>query len=89
MLDRPYTVKVEMAADADKQLLSIVQRIERLEEERKSLAEDIAEVYAEAKSNGFDKAALKAVIGMRRKDPAELRSFEEIVDLYRQRLGML
>jgi len=74
---------------AAKQLASLVERIERLEEERKSIADDIAKVYGEAKANGFDKAALKAVIGMRRKDQSERQEYEAIVEVYKQALGMM
>jgi uncharacterized protein (UPF0335 family) len=64
-----------------------VERIERMHEERKSIADDIKEIYAEAKGNGFDVAALKHVIKLRAKDPADLAEFEAIVDLYLTALG--
>lgn len=73
---------------AKSQLRSIVERIERLEEEKKALADDIREVYGEAKSNGFDTKALRAVVRMRAQEASERQEFEAIVDLYRDALGI-
>ena len=70
------------------QLRAIVDRIERLEEEKKALAEDIKEVYAEAKGNGFDTKILRKVIALRKRDLAERQEEETILDLYLQALGM-
>ena len=75
-----------VAAD---QLRTIVERIERLEEEKKEIADQIKEVYAEAKGNGFDTKALRRIITLRKK-PAEEREEEEaMLDLYLSALGML
>jgi uncharacterized protein (UPF0335 family) len=71
------------------QLRSIVERIERLEEEKKTIAGDIKEVYAEAKSNGFDTKVLRKVISLRRKDAAERQEEEAMVDVYLAALGMV
>ena len=67
---------------------ALVERIERLEEEKKALADDIREVYGEAKANGFDTKALRAVVRMRGQEPAERQEFEAIVELYRDALGI-
>ena len=76
-----------IAAD---QLKSIVERIERLEEEKKALADDIKrEVYAEAKGNGFDTKILRKVISLRKRDRAELDEEETMLDVYLRALGML
>jgi uncharacterized protein (UPF0335 family) len=75
-------------AFAQGQLKAIVERIERLEEEKKSIAGDIKEVYAEAKANGFDTKVLRKVIALRKKDVAEREEEEAILDLYLQALGM-
>ncbi|HVJ52398.1 MAG TPA: DUF2312 domain-containing protein [Aliidongia sp.] len=75
-----------VAAD---QLRSIVERIERLEEEKKALAEDIKDVYAEAKGNGFDTKIIRKIIGMRKRDRAELDEEETILEVYLRALGML
>lgn len=74
-----------VAAD---QLKSFVERIERLEEEKKTISEDIADVYAEAKGNGYDVKILRQVIAIRKKDKAEREEMEAILELYLQALGM-
>jgi len=74
---------------ARSQLHSIVQRIERLEEEKKALADDIRDVYAEAKANGFDTKALRTIIKMRKQDTAERQEQEAILETYLAALGML
>ncbi len=74
---------------AKDQLRSVVARIERLEEEKATLAADIREVYAEAKGNGFDIKALRKLIGMRKMDQSERREQEAMLDLYMNAMGML
>ncbi len=74
-----------VAAD---QLKSFIERIERLEEEKAGLAGDIREVYAVAKGNGFDTKIVRKIIAIRKKDFAERREEEAILDLYMQALGM-
>ena len=71
------------------QLKSIVERIERLEEEKKTIAGDIKEVYAEAKANGFDTKILRKVISLRKKDAAEREEEESVLDVYLAALGMI
>jgi uncharacterized protein (UPF0335 family) len=70
------------------QLKSLVERIEKLEEEKKAIAEDIKEVYAEAKGHGFDTKILRKVIGLRKKDTHEREEEAAILDLYMHALGM-
>jgi uncharacterized protein (UPF0335 family) len=86
------TETVEQDADvggiAADRLRSIVERIERLEEERKALAGDIKDIYAEAKSAGFDVKVVRQIISIRRKEPAEVEEQETLLDLYRRALGM-
>lgn len=72
---------------AQGQLKSIVERIERLEEEKKGIGDDIKEVYAEAKSNGFDVKVLRKVISIRKRDRRELEEEESILDLYLEALS--
>lgn len=74
---------------AKEQLRSIVERIERLEEEKKAIADDIRDVYAEAKANGFDTKVLRQVVTLRKKDQSEREEQEAIRDLYLSALGML
>ncbi len=78
----------EVGGIAGEQLRSIVERIERLEEEKTTLAEDIREVYAEAKSSGFDGRILRQVIRLRKMDNADRREQEELLDLYMGALDM-
>ena len=74
---------------AQDQLRSIVERIERLEEEKKALGDDIKEVYAEAKANGFDVKTLRQVIRLRKQDTSERAEQEALLDLYLHALGMV
>ena len=74
---------------AQGQLKSLVERIERLEEEKQTIAGDIKEVYAEAKANGFDTKILRKVISLRRKDRQEREEEDAILDLYLSALDML
>ena len=78
----------ESGGIARDQLKSIVERIERLEEEKKALSDDIKEVYAEAKGNGFDTKVLRTVIRLRKQDAAERQEQEAVLDLYLHALGM-
>jgi len=74
---------------AKDQLKAIIERIERLEEEKKATSDDIRDVYAEAKGNGFDAKALRAIVRMRKMDTDERREQEEILETYMHALGML
>ncbi len=74
-----------IAAD---RLRSIIERIERLEEERKALASDIKDIFAEAKSAGFDVKVLRQLIRIRKQEPAEVEEQETLLDVYRRALGM-
>ncbi|NMD07922.1 MAG: DUF2312 domain-containing protein [Phyllobacteriaceae bacterium] len=73
---------------AQGQLRAIVERIERLEEEKKTIAGDIKEVYAEAKGNGFDIKILRKVISLRKKDADERQEEEAMLEVYLAALGM-
>jgi len=74
---------------ANGQLKSLVERIERLEEEKATIAGDIKEVYAEAKANGFDTKILRKVISLRKKEAAEREEEESMLALYMAALGHL
>ena len=71
------------------QLRSFIERIERLEEEKKTIADDIKEVFAEAKGNGFDVKAMRTIIRLRKKEQAEREEEEAMLDLYKAALGMV
>lgn len=70
------------------QLRAFIERIERLEEDKQTVAEDIREVYAEAKGTGFDVKAIRALIRARKQDQAKRAEFMAILDLYASALGM-
>lgn len=70
------------------QLQSIIERIEQLEEEKKEVSEQIKEVYAEAKGNGFDAKIIRKIVSIRKKSPDERSEEEAILDMYMQALGM-
>lgn len=71
------------------QLKSLIERIERLEEEKKNIGEDIKEVYAEAKANGFDTKILRKVISLRRLEASEREEQQSLIDVYMAALGMI
>ena len=79
---------VDVGGIAADRLRSIVDRVERLEQERKALGADIKDIFSEAKSAGFDVKALRQLIRMRTWEPAELAEHEALLDLYRRALGM-
>jgi uncharacterized protein (UPF0335 family) len=70
------------------ELRAFIERIERLEEEKAALAGDIRDVYSEAKANGFDTKIMRKIVTLRRKDHAERKEEEAIMDLYLEALGM-
>jgi len=79
---------VDVGGIAADRLRSIIERIERLEEERKSLGDDIGDIYREAKSAGFDVKVVRQLIRIRKQEPADVEEFETLLDLYRRALGM-
>lgn len=84
---RPNSDSVENVAA--KELLQFIERIERLEEEKKTVADDIKDVYGEAKGRGYDTKAIRKVVADRKKDRDEMMEFEAIVDTYKAALGMI
>ena len=74
---------------AKDQLKAFVERVERLEEEKKAIADDIRDVYAEAKGTGFDVKALRTIVRMRKQDADERKEQEAILETYMHALGML
>lgn len=73
---------------AKEHLRSFIERIERLEEEKKALSEDIKDVYGEAKGNGFDVKIMRKIVALRKQDREKRHEEEEILDLYMAALGM-
>ena len=83
--DAPDAKVGGIAAD---RLRSLIERIERLEEERKALGSDIKDIFAEAKSAGFDVKVIRQIIRLRKQEPAEIEEQETLLDVYRRALGM-
>lgn len=84
MLDQ--TTRTTAVAD---QIKSIVERVEKLEEEKKATADDIKDVYAEAKGNGFDVKALRTIVRLRKLDADTRREEEAVLETYMNAMGML
>ncbi len=70
------------------QLKAFIERIERLEEDKKAITDDIKDVYAEAKGNGFDVKVLRKIVSIRKQDQNERKEEDEILSLYMQAIGM-
>lgn len=89
----PVSPAIEEEAPATRfakdQLKSIIERVEQLELEKKAISDDIRDVYAEGKSNGFDVKALRQIVKLRKMDPNERAEAETILETYMQALGML
>ncbi len=79
----------DVAGVAGDRLRSFVERIERLEEEKKALSDDIREVYSEAKGTGFDVKVLRQIIRLRKMDSSDRNEMEEVLDVYKRALGMM
>jgi uncharacterized protein (UPF0335 family) len=88
MSDAQPTVDV-LNGTAQTQLRTIIERIERLEEDKAGVMADLKEVYAEAKGNGFDTKILRKVVRMRKQDKAKLSEEEALIDLYLSAIGGL
>ena len=80
--------EIKSGGVAVERLRSLVERIERLEEERKALSSDIKDIYGEAKSAGFDPKVLRQLIRIRKQEAAEVEEQETMLDIYRRALGM-
>ncbi len=79
----------EVGGVAGDRLRTIIERIERLEEEKKALSDDIREVYSEAKGAGFDIKVLRQIIRLRKMDASDRSEMEEVLDVYKRALGMM
>lgn len=73
---------------ASDRLRSLIERVERLEEERKALSADIRDIFVEAKSAGFDVKVMRRIIAQRKREPAEVEEEETLLETYRRALGM-
>ena len=79
----------DVAGVAGERLRSFIERIERLEEEKATLSEDIKEVYSEAKGTGFDVKIMRQIIRLRKMESGDRSEMEEILDVYKRALGMM
>lgn len=82
------TTSDDVGGIAAAQLRAFIERIERLEEEKKGLQDDIRDVYAESKSSGFDPRIIRQVVRLRKKAKEERQEEEELLELYKAALGM-
>lgn len=87
MPDNGTAATVDRGISAQR-LTSFIQRIERLEEEKKSLTSDVREVYAEAKSNGYDPKIMRKVVALRKLDPVDRAEQDALLGVYLQAVGM-
>jgi len=87
-LDAKSAQSVEVAGIAADRLRSLVERIERLEEEKQALAGDIREVFAEAKGAGFDTKIMRQVIKLKKLEQDDRQEQEHLLDLYKRALGL-
>jgi uncharacterized protein (UPF0335 family) len=85
-MDQPTIGHNTVAKD---QLRAIVERIERQEEEKKTISDDIRDIYSEAKGNGFDVKALRTIVRMRKQDAHEREEQEAILETYMHAMGMI
>ncbi len=85
---RPGATDSAVGGIAADRLRSIIERVERLEEERKALGSDIKDIFAEAKSAGFDVKVIRQIIRIRKQEPADVEEQETLLDIYRRALGM-
>ncbi len=84
----PAEDDTEVGGIAADRLRSIIERVERLEEEKKALSSDIKDILAEAKSAGFEVKVIRQIIRQRKQEPAEVEEQDTLLDLYRRALGM-
>ena len=86
-MNKPEMITAESSDVDGGHLRAFIERIERLEEEKRTIADDIKEVYAEAKGNGFDAKIMRKIVSIRRMDREKRLEEETILDLYLQALG--
>lgn len=77
-----------MAESADDRLRLLIERIERLEEEKKGIGDDIKDVYAEAKATGYDAKIMREIVRLRKMKPEDRREMEAVLDTYKNALGI-
>lgn len=88
-VERSDNAPKDVGGISGQRLKSFIERIERLEEEKRVLGEDIKEVYAEAKGTGFDTKIVRHLIKLRKQDPDDRDEFETLTEIYQRAIGML
>jgi uncharacterized protein (UPF0335 family) len=78
----------EEATTTDQQLRLFIERVERLEEEKKGISDDISDVYSEAKSQGYDVKVMRQIVRLRKLKPEERKEMEHLIELYKSALGI-
>jgi uncharacterized protein (UPF0335 family) len=86
--DSPLSGECPMAEATDDRLRLLIERVERLEEEKKGIADDIRDVYGEAKAVGYDAKIMRKVVALRKMKPDDRAEMETILDLYKAALGL-
>lgn len=86
--EKPSDAAPDVGGIAADQLRNFVERIERLNDQRRALADDIAEVFAQAKANGYDVGVIRIILRERRMDPGDVSDRDTLLDVYRHALGM-
>lgn len=84
----PENAPITEATTSDDRLRLLIERVERLEEEKKGIADDIRDVYAEAKAVGYDSRIMRQIVRLRKMKPDDRREMETILDLYKAALGI-
>ncbi len=79
----------EQASNSDQQLRLLIERIERLEEEKKGIADDIRDVYSEAKAHGYDAKIMRQIVRLRKMPINDRREMEAVLDMYKNALGIV
>ena len=77
-----------MAEASDDRLRLLIERVERLEEEKKGISDDIKDVYAEAKAVGYDTKIMRQIVRLRKMKPEDRREFEDVLETYKSALGL-
>lgn len=89
MIDQSHSADIASTGVAADELKQFIERLERLEEEKANIGNDIKEVFAELKGRGFDVKAVRSILRIRKKDHAERQEEEAMLELYMQALGMV
>jgi uncharacterized protein (UPF0335 family) len=85
---RTKEVAKDVGGVAGQRLRAFLERIERLEEEKKALADDVKDIYAEAKGVGFDVSTMRRIVKLRKMEPDKVREQDELLELYKSAIGM-